>query len=95
MALACEDGNWSWAHKTVLAGGSTFIKFELHFIMLQYHPLVLLCIIYSEQQLESGCSIVYNGPDIIGDEDENFAKAAQGGSPGLSSSINGAVQVKG
>ena len=51
--------------------------------------------IYSEQQLERGCSIVYNGPDIIGDEDENFAKAAQGGSPGLSSSINEAVQVKG
>ena len=69
MALACEDGNWSWAHKTVLSGGSTFIKFELHFIMLQYHPLALLCIIYSEQQLESGCSIVYKGPVIMGAED--------------------------
>ena len=39
---------------------------------MQYHPLVLLCIIYSEQQLGSGCSIVYNGPEIIGDENENF-----------------------
>ena len=81
MALACEDGNWSWAHKTVLSGGSTFIKFELHFIMLQYHPLALLCIIYSEQQLESGCSIVYNGPDIIGNEDENLAEGNAGGKP--------------
>ena len=81
VALACEDGNWSWAHKTVLSGGSTFIKFELHFIMLQYHPLALLCIIYSEQQLESGCSIVYNGPDIIGDEDENLAEGNAGGKP--------------
>ena len=76
MALACEDGNWSWAHKTVLSGGSTFIKFELHFIMLQYHPLVLLCMIYSEQQLERGCSIVYNGPEIIGDKDENLEEGS-------------------
>ena len=49
--------------------------------MLQYHPLVLLWIIYSEQQLESGCSIVYNGPDIIGDEDENLAEGNAGGKP--------------
>ena len=44
--------------------------------MLQYYPVVLLCIIYSEQQLGSGCSIVYNGPEIIGDEDENFAEGS-------------------
>ena len=81
VALACEDGQWSWAHKTVLSGGSTFIEFELYFIMVQYHPLVLLCMIYSEQQLESGCSIVYNGPDIMGDEDENLAEDSAVGKP--------------
>ena len=81
VALACEDGQWSWAHKTVLSGGSTFIEFALYFIMVQYHPLVLLCMIYSEQQLESGCSIVYNGPDIMGDEDENLAEDSAVGKP--------------
>ena len=76
VALACEDGNWSWAHKTVLSWGSTFIDLDFYFIMLQYHPLVLLCMIYSEQQLERGCSIVYNGPDIIGDENENLEEGS-------------------
>ena len=42
------------------------------FIMLQYRSLVLLCIIYSDQQLESGCSIVYNWHDIIGGEDDKW-----------------------
>ena len=49
--------------------------------MVQYHPLVLLCIICSEQQLGSGCSIVYNGPDIMGDEDENLAEDSAVGKP--------------
>ena len=64
-----QGWNWSWAHKTVLSWGSTFIEFELNFIMLQYHSLVLLCMMYSNQQLESGCSIVYKGPVIMGAED--------------------------
>ena len=44
--------------------------------MLQYRSLVLLCIIYSDQQLESGCSIVYNWHDIIGGEDEGLAEGS-------------------
>ena len=47
-----------------------------------------LCMIYSEQQLESGCSIVYNGPDIMGDEDENLAEDSAVGKPWV-------MQVKG
>ena len=44
--------------------------------MLQYHSLVLLCIIYSNQQMESGCSIVYNWHDIIGGEGESLAEGS-------------------
>ena len=44
--------------------------------MLQYHSLVLLCIIYSNQQIESGCSIIYNWHDIIGGEGESLAEGS-------------------
>ena len=33
--------------------------------------LVLLCIIYSNQQMESGCSIAFNWHDIVGGEEES------------------------
>ena len=49
--------------------------------MVQCHPLVLLCMIYSEQQRERGCSIVHNGPDTMGDEDENLAEDSAVGKP--------------
>lgn len=38
--------------------------------------LVLLCIIYSNQQMESSCGIANNWHDIIGGEEESLAEGS-------------------
>ena len=38
--------------------------------------LVLLCIIYSNQQMERSCGIAYNWHDFIGGEEESLAEGS-------------------